>query len=170
MRAFLSAVLLLVATSCTSMDRAIESPTGPIQGVKAGPYVVLGVGNKTTSLHAGDAKSLLEETVDIQAPVGTEVIVPAITEWSLGYGSTDPQDMSGVPTGQKVTWHSEDHNFGYGHAKVEVTDIDAAAPGATFQSAKVRVIIMLSDDNSDDSMFGVVGYHLIFLGKQPVTP
>ena len=169
MRAFLSAVLL-ATTSCATMDRPIESPTGPIQGVKTGPYVVLGVGNKTTSLHAGSAKSLLQETVDIQAPVGTEVIVPAITEWSLGYGTTDPQDLSGVPTGQPVTWHSEDHNFGYGHAKVEVIDIDAAAPGATFQSAKVQVIIMLSDENSDDTMFGVVGYQLIFLGKQPVTP
>ena len=168
LKLFTSALALSMSLSaCVTSPRDIETPTGRAAGMVSGPFVVLAVADKATStLNRANALSPFIETVRVDAPAGTEVIVPVLRGWELGYGSTDPADLSPMPLQESTfNWQSEDHNWGIGMVNIAVTDIDALAPGATSQSATIQVSARLHDDNADDKWWGVIRYQLIFLGR-----
>jgi len=160
----LGSALLLAA--CATAPRDIETPTGQVPGMVSGPFVVLGVADRATStLNRANALSDFVETVHVDAPLGTQVIVPVLRGWTLGYGSTDPADHSPQPAPESTfRWNSEDHHFGIGMVNIAVIDLNAAVPGAISQSATVQISARLNDDNGDDKWWGVVRYELIFLG------
>jgi hypothetical protein len=162
----LSLVLALGVSACATSPRQIETPTGPVLGTVTGPFVVLGVADKATgTLNRPNGANDFIETVHVDAPLGTTVIVPVLRGWELGYGSTSPANLTQQPLPESTfTWSSADHHFGIGNVNVAVIDIDAAAPGATTQSATVQVAARLNDDNGDDPWWGVIRYELIFLG------
>jgi hypothetical protein len=161
----LASMLLLAA--CTTSPRDIETPTGPVPGMITGRFVILGVADRATAApNQPNGAAHFVETVDIDVPVGTEVILPALRGFDIGYGSTDPADLSPMPLPESTfSWRHEDHHFGVARVNVAVVDIDAAAPGASPQHARIQVGLRPNDDNGDDKWWGVVRYQLIFLGR-----
>ena len=167
---FIALIALLTVAACAS-DRDIQTPVGPVSGQVAGQFIVLGVAFKATSTgNRPNAGTVFRETVDLDVPAGTEVIVPALTGWDIGFGSTDPEDLSPQAAPESVfNWRATDHHYGWSRVGVVVRDIDALAPGATTQRARIEVQATLTDNNLDDPWWGVIRYQLIFLGRHP-TP
>lgn len=158
----------LALFACATSPRDIETPTGPIPGMVSGPLIVLGVADRATSTLSRPNAQTFIETVDIEVPLGTRVIIPVVRGFDLGFGSTNPQDLSPMPLPESVfTWNHTDHHFGMQAINIAVVDIDAPAPGATTQHARIQIGARLSDDNGDDSWWGVVRYQLIYLGDHP---
>lgn len=168
-RSALSLIFALSLSACVTSPREVETPTGPVLGTVTGPFVILGVADKATgTMNRPDGRTTFIETVRVDAPVGTEVIVPVLRGWELGYGSTTPADITQQPLPESTfTWNAADHHLGMGNVNIAVTDINAAAPGATTQSATIQIAARLNDDNGDDPWWGVVRYELIFLGRAP---
>src|SRR4051794_20163329 len=93
---------LLVASfnfACATSPRDLETPAGPRTGDQLVPFEILGVLSRGTStLHRSNARDAYEETFTVSIPPGTEIIVPAIRGWSMGFGRTTPEDTSNVPS------------------------------------------------------------------------
>lgn len=158
--------IIALMVGCSTGSRDIETPEGARGGDQTGPFIVLGVLSRGTStLHQSNAHNAFSETIKVNVPVGTALIVPAVRGWTMGYGSTTPEDLSGTPG--PVTWHREDHNLGASYFNVFVQDIDAPDPATNTQTATIVVEMLLSDDNSDDDWFGYVNYTLLCLGRHP---
>jgi len=164
-----AAAALALLAGCSTSPREIQTPTGAIRGQVNGPFVVLGVASRaTSSLNRPNGMTAFIQTVRIDVPAGTEVVVPALIGWDLGYGSTLPADLSGQVTPESTfTWTPTDRSLGMARVDISVTDIDALAPGATTQSATLRIGMQLADSHGDDPWWGVVRYQLIFLGRAP---
>jgi hypothetical protein len=167
-RAAIAGALVLIA-ACSTSPREIQTPNGAVAGQVNGPFVVLGVASRATSTLSRPNGNTFVQTVRLlDVPAGTEVIVPTITGWDLGYGSTTPADLSGQTTPESTfDWNPADHHLGLARIDISVTDIDAPAPGATSQSATLRIGAQLADVNGDDPWWGVIRYQLIFLGRAP---
>lgn len=159
--------MISMLSACASAPRDFETPTGPRPGNQSGPWIVLGVVSLNTStLNRSSAHGIFEETVTVNVPPGTELIVPAMRGWVVGFGSTDPEDLSTVTEGR---WNSDDHHLGMAFINVAVADINAADTSTSppTQTATVKVTAVLSDHNADDRWFGSVNYTLICLGRHP---
>jgi len=86
---------LVTLAACSTSDREIQTPSGGRQGEGTGPLIVLGVVSKATSTKSvPNAQNAFEEIFTVNVPPGTEIIVPALSGWTLGYGSTTPEDLS----------------------------------------------------------------------------
>jgi hypothetical protein len=150
---------------CNTGGRDVETPEGSRSPDQNGPFIILGVISRNTStLSRHNAYDLFQETVKLNVPVGTEIIIPTLRGVMNGYGSTTPEDLSTLAA---ATWNREDHNFGLQYFNVYVSDIDAPDMSTMTQTASVVVEAQLSDDNGDDDWFGDVNYTLICLGKHP---
>jgi len=110
--------------------------------------------------------------VNIDVPLGTQVIVPSPNRWCQGYGRIEPEMLDPLDDNQSASWHSEDHNWGLGWFQISAVDVNAPdfSQNPPKQTAQLRVAMFLSDDNSDDSWFGVAGYTLVFLGNAQRPP
>jgi hypothetical protein len=165
----LVAILSLSALSyaCATAPSNFQTPAGPIPGDQTGPFEILGLISRNTSTqHRPDARTDFDETVTVNVPPGTEIIVPAMRGWWLGYGSTTPEDIS---TTIPFTWRTEDHHFGVAYFDIIVTRIDAVDNSTTppTQTATIHILGRLTDNNLDDSWWGLVDYTLLCLGRRP---
>ena len=153
--------------SCATAPRDFETPQGPRSGDQLVAFDILGVISRITSTrHRSSAFPAFEENATINVPPGTDIIVPAIRGWMIGYGATDPDDLTMV---DQSRWHPEDHNFGLMIVNVAITRVNAVdnTTSPPSQTATVKVTATLSDDNSDDGWFAAVNYNLICLGRKP---
>lgn len=170
-KALARCVVLLVALTlipaCATHPRKVETPEGPGPGDQTGPFVILGVLSRSTStLRRADAKETFEDTVTVNVPPGTELIVPAVRTWVAGFGSSDPEDLS-TPDTATFTWNAQDHHFGVGLFNVWVKDINAVDTSTTppTQTATIGVSLTLSDKGANKEWFGGLNYNLICLGR-----
>jgi len=155
-----------LAAGCATADRDIRTPAGPIAGQISGNFVILGIANQATSTRSrpGGTGEFLE-TIAVDVPAETVMIVPALRGWDLGYGSTDPEDLS--PGGTAFSWRPADHHLGMASVNVTVIDIGSLVPGATTRRASIEVSARLTDVNGDDPWWGVIRYQLLYLGRAP---
>jgi len=164
-------LLLFVITglfACDSADRPIETPTGPQMPVFRDMHVI-GIIRRTTitgnqkfnAIPSGEPIRFSSEDYEIEVPVGTQLIVPAIKGWVTAYGKTTPDNIEDI-LADGFTWTIEDHHLAMQSVDVNVTDINA--PDGDRQTANIKVTMLLRDVNSDDPWFGIVGYHLICFG------
>jgi hypothetical protein len=163
----LTALLALAFSGCTTVPQDIETPSGPVRGDLFEPMQVLGVARRLTRTgNRPNAATQFNETIDINIPVGTETIVPALEGWMVGFGHAEPENIGEVDS---FTWHTDDHNFGLAGVSIKVIDINAPNTRVTppTQTAQIKVFIHLSDKAPDDRWFGVVRYSLMYLGRQP---
>jgi hypothetical protein len=100
-------------------------------------------------------------------PPGTEIILPTIRGWSLGFGNTTPADTSTVGS---FTWNPDDHHLGIAELNISVGRINAVDTATTppTQTATIRIHALLSDNNGDDQWWATVNYNLICLGRRSV--
>lgn len=160
-------VLMFFLQSCATGPRDYESPIGPISSDQLTPFHILGVISRNTStLNRSSAHHAFEETITVNIPPGTSLIIPAIRGWVTGYGKTDPEDLSALTSGETATWHTADHHLGFQQLNIFVADINAVdfSTSPPTQTATITIQSLLSDDNGDDSWFGDVNYNLICLG------
>jgi hypothetical protein len=151
-----------------TQERKIETPVGPKVGSIFEALEILGVGSYVTqSGPQPNARQFFEETVNIEVPVGTFAIIPTPNLWSLGHGSLHPAMLDPLNDNSSASWDSEDHNWGLGWFAVSVVDVNAPdlTQNPPKQTAQIRVKMYLSDDNADDSWFGIAGYSCLFLGR-----
>lgn len=161
--------IFVVTGGCSTTPRNLETPQGERSGDQLRRLDILGVLSRSTStLHRPNANNQFQETVTVNVPPGTLIIIPAVYGWALGYGRTDPEDISTV---KKFNWNREDHNLGLAQLSVHVMDIDAVDTSVTppTQTAKIEITAMLSDDNGDDQWFAGVNYNLLCLGNACCT-
>lgn len=157
--------LLLMATGCATTEFEFETPFGPRSADQIGPFEVLGVISRNTStLNRSNAHNLFEEDVNINVPPGTELIVPAMRGWVMGFGSTNPANLGT----DAASWNATDHNLGFAFLNIGVERINAVdrTTSPPTQTAVIRVAARLTDDNFDDRWFGSVNYTLICLGRR----
>ena len=167
-----SLILLLVGAvfataGCATTPIGVETPSGRVPDLFE-QLQVLGIASRVTSSlnqSGGGDPFLYEELVEIEVPVGTQVILPAVNGWTMGYGKIDPDTLEGHVN--QGTWRPADHHFGFSAVFVQIQDIDAPDMGADppSQTATLRIVVRLSDDNADDRWFGTVFYGLLFLGR-----
>ncbi|HEX9945487.1 MAG TPA: hypothetical protein VGG03_26030 [Thermoanaerobaculia bacterium] len=160
-------IMISVLSACASAPRDFETPTGPRPGNQPGPWIVLGVISLNTStLNRSDARQNFQETLTVNVPPGTELIVPAMRGWVAGFGSTNPEDLSTVT---EARWNPDDHHLGLAFINVAVEDINAVDTSTSppTQTAAIRITARLSDNNADDRWFGSVNYTLICFGRHP---
>jgi hypothetical protein len=152
-------------------ERAISTPIGGVVGGITENLQVLGIASYLTqTLNQPNAKRFYEETATIEVPVGTVAIVAAPDTWFAGFGRLSPEPLD--PIGDNpISWTQADHHLGVSMVYVFVTDVNAPDLTQTppRQTAELRIGMLLSDDNSDDRWFGIVGYTLTFLGAESVT-
>ena len=163
----LGAVLL---SGCETRPREFETPIGPVEGDLFEQLQILGVSYKITATLNQRRGRTVVETIDIEVPVGTQVIIPVLRSWRLAYGEIDP-DTFEAHTFEPGEWNYKDHNYGFGQVNISVLDINAPDFSVTpaRQTATIFVSLLLADYNADDRWFGAVAYSLIYLGR-PVAP
>ena len=170
-RALIPLLLVCLLPSCATGPRDLETPQGPRPADQVGPFVILGVVSRNTStLHRSDARTTFSENHTVNVPPGTQLIIPAMRGWAIGYGSTTPDDLSQQPDiNSTVTWHSADHHLGMAYLNIYVDRINAVDNTTTpaTQTAVITVSGLLTDDNFDDGWWGTVNYTLLCLGVAP---
>jgi hypothetical protein len=99
-------------------------------------------------------------------------VVPAPNLWWLGHGRLQPEILDPLNDNLSASWETEDHNWGVGRVQVSVVDLNTPdfTQNPPKQTARLHILMHLSDDNGDDSWFGVAGYTLLFLGQAPRPP
>lgn len=162
--ALVIALALVMVEGCATARRDFETPQGSRSGDQFGPWIVLGVLNRSTSsLNQPSAYNVWEEQITVDVPVGTQIIVPVMRGWVLGAGSATPPDTS---LGS-AKWNSDDHNYGVAYTDISIVDINAPDLATNTQTARIKVELWLADYNGDDPWFGRVNYTLICLGPHP---
>lgn len=162
------ATMLTPLAGCTTATQPIATPTGNVTGIVQGPMVVLGTEARRTSTGKIEDGAEFRVRLSIDVPVGTQVIVPSITGYSVGFGETEPEDINLIdPSAPTYTWKRDDKHFGALQLSVLPVDIDAAAPGATSQTAQFVVLMRLLDGGADDKWWGTISYNLLYLGNAP---
>ena len=149
----------------TTVTDTIETPVGPSEGQIFAPLQVLGVvARQTSTKNQSDSWRSHFETITIDVPVGTQVIVPCVTKWWLTYGKLTPDVEPDEVTGFQV----DDHHWGSGYVNIRVADINAPdfSSSPPTQSATLELNLWLTDHNHDDQWFGEVAYTLICLGSR----
>ena len=118
---------------------------------------------ETHTDNRSDAKDGLFVTRSrVQIPVGTQLIIPVVNGWSVGFGKVSDK-------GENVfTWSPEDHHYGLQQLAVFVDRISPPDQNSVpvKQSASIGVEFYLSDKNHDDKWFGTANYTLICLGVE----
>ncbi|SEI58644.1 hypothetical protein SAMN04244579_01261 [Azotobacter beijerinckii] len=152
----------------STAERYIETPVGSKVGHIWGRLQILGISSYLTQ-RANAPRDDLDhsELRTIAVPVGTVAVVPMPNLWFLGHGELEPANIDPLDENGSVTWHSNDRPWGLGWVHVSVIDVnepDYSAVPPT-QSAQLRIKLHLCDLNADDSLFGAVGYTLLFLGR-----
>ena len=157
-------------SGCETRSREFETPAGMVEGDLFEQLLILGVSSKATATLNQRGGNVVEDTIDIEVPVGTQVIIPALRGWRLAYGEIDPDTFEGH-TFERSGWISKDHHYGFGLVNIFVEDINAPDFSVTpaRQTATIVVSLVLADDSADDRWFGIVNYNLIYLGR-PVEP
>jgi len=161
--------ICLIVAGCATAGRVLETPAAPRPADHVGPFEILGVISRSTcTLNRANAHTVFDETVNVNVPPGTELIVPAMRGWVAGFGKIDPNDC----TSNSVEWGYVDHHFGFallnvGVERINTTDTSTTPPT---QTAMIRVQAHLTDDNGDDRWFGYINYTLICLGRRQVAP
>lgn len=157
------AVQVLAVSGCAGISRRVETPAGP-HFVTNRPFNILGVIRRTaTTENQGSHSGVVSFDESVNVPVGTDVILPAVQGWLVGFGHLDPDDlsMSDALGGLATTVHPGQRPLGAEYVYVAVTDINA--PSGGLQTATIRHNFLMTDKNNDDSWFGVVSYHLVCL-------
>jgi hypothetical protein len=159
------AVIGQLYTTFSSSITDLETPWGGEEGSMIAPMNVLGVINLTTSTGNRDADNgEFIEHLMVEVPVGTDVIVPCIRGWWIGYGRAVQDNIDEL---SNFTWDPDDHYWGLGTFSIEVVDINAPNTSVEppTQSAQIGVKAFLGDHNHDDPWFGLVQYSLMCLEK-----
>lgn len=99
-------------------------------------------------------------TANVNVPVGTVVITPAVNGWILGYGKQTARSAN------TFDWDAEDNNWGIGLGWVNVTKINPVNTLTTppTQTATVSVSMLLGEDTLNDPWFGRLAFTLICFG------
>jgi hypothetical protein len=162
---------MIAAAACATGPRPIMTPQGERAADQNGPFVILGVISRATStLHRSNADTPFEETVTLNVPVGTQLIIPALRGYGIGYGSTTPEDLSPDPgPAGTAVWHSTDHHLGVASVNIWVDRVNAVDNSSTpaTQTAVIKVRAWLTDDNHDDAWWALATYTLLCLGPLP---
>ena len=152
-------------------ERMIETPVGTKVGKIWEKLEILGISSFLTQTQnqPNDQGLRWLEFVDIDVPVGTLAVVPAMNFWFLGHGRLDPDLIDPLAENQHVTWNSADRPWGLGWVHVSVVDVNAPdqSMNPPHQTAQLQIEMHLCDYNMDDGWFGVVGYTLVCLGVPP---
>lgn len=170
-RAIVPMLVAVVVASCATGPREIVTPEGARSADQTGPFVILGVVSRNTStLRQSNANPPFEETVTVNVPPGTQMIIPAVRGWATGYGSTTPEDLSMPPDPDTfLRWRHTDEHFGLTWFNVYVDRINAVDSSTTpaTQTAVIKVTAILGDENLDNEWWAWVNYNLICLGPHP---
>jgi hypothetical protein len=163
-------VFILVCGSCSSGPREIETPQGPRSADQNGPFIILGVISRNTStLSQPDAKQEFKETITVNVPPGTQIIIPAVRGWFAGYGKTIPEDYFTQQSNpnSKLNWQHNDEHFGLAWFNVLVDDINAvdSTTSPPTQTAEITITAILGDENLDNRWWASVNYNLLCLGR-----
>ena len=164
--AFFAGAFLLAA--CTTIDRDVQTPTGP-QPSAEGPLHILRVVRKaTTTGNQSNAHSgPVEEAVSLSCPANTVTVVPVIEQEAYGFGEIAPDDLSMVdPATGVLTFtrsRAEDHHFGAVVSGVQLTDIDAPDASGE-QNVTLTARAWLTDNNGDDRWWWAASYLALCVG------
>ena len=119
-----------------------------------GLFSVLGVAHYQTTLMRRDGRPVAQALVRLQAPRGTQLVVPVLSGWQIGYGTAVPRDGPDRAG-------EDDRYLGSGRMQVLTRGITMVNDVTWFQ---LLVEGRLSDANADDAWWGRAHYHLLFLG------
>lgn len=125
----------------------------PSNNVEAG-FSVLGVAHYQTTLMRRSGRPIAQADVQLTAPPGTQVVVPVLSGWQIGYGTVVPEEGPDRPG-------EDDRYLGSGR-------IQLFSRGLTEVNNTVRFTLVvqarLSDANGDDAWWARAHYHLLYLG------
>jgi hypothetical protein len=148
-----------------------ESLAVPLSVEDRGPFIILAVISRSTSTKRRTSAKThfsVQETVPVM--VGTTFIVPALRGWGIGYGETDPWDLSKKedPIGAPG-WKKTDHHLGYAFVNVWVDHINPPdhSTEISTQTAVINIAANLGDHNLDDKWWAWVTYSLTCLARHP---
>jgi hypothetical protein len=171
MKQLLLLLLIILCYACNTGPRQVETPQGPRSADQSGPFIILGIVSRNTStLSQADAKKGFEETVTVNIPPGTEIIIPTVRGWFTGYGKTTPEDLSQQPDPNgSLIWQPNDEHFGLAWFNVFVDHINAIDTSTTpaTQTAVIKIVCILGDENLDNRWWASVNYNLFCLAKHP---
>ena len=136
-----------------------------------GRKIILGVISRVTSTkRRTSAKTHFSTQETGPILVGTEHIIPSLSGWGIGYGETDPWDLSKKdnPIGAPG-WHKTDHHLGHAFVNVWVDHINEPdhTTETSTQTAVINIAANLGDHNLDDEWWAWVSYHLTCLARHP---
>lgn len=162
------ALSALLAQSCTTVDRTIQTPSGQQDGVE-GPLQVLRVVRRmTTTGNQPDSRAgVVVENILASCPANTEVVIPVMEQEAYGYGEISPDDLSmmDAATGEISFGWSLPAERPLGILLSGISVVDINAPDARGeQSVILRARAVLSDGNSDDRWWWAASYHILCLG------
>ena len=170
-RILLSISVAILASSCATQNREVQTPEGAVDGDLFQEMDVLGLSSRVTCTGKREnGINPFNESITINVPPGTQAIMASMRGWGMGYGDLEPvagDERSDCNGGIRK---AVDHHFGDAFANVWVEDIDAMDTSTTppTQTATISVQLILNDKNpSDDSWYGYLTYDLLFLGETP---
>lgn len=141
--------------------RDIPTVTGQKPGEVFGAFQILGVSRRLTETgNQVKANNIYSERVILSVPVGTQMIIPSIDKWVLGYG----EDTRDNPN--ELKWNQDQARFGMGNVAVRVLEVGQPdlKSDPPKQQASIGVYVYLSDQTAMKPWFGKIHYHLIHLG------
>jgi len=145
-------LMLVQLAACSTVDRDIQTPTGP-QAIIEGPLDILRVVRKTTtSGNRENAGTIFTENVLVSCPSFTQIVIPSIQNLTYGFGEIMPEDLSSqdpVTGAINVTIDADQRPLGVTQSEITVVDIDSPDSSGE-QRVTLRVRAILSDDNADD--------------------
>ena len=158
------AVMLCFVSGCE--PRHVEVPFQTVEGGTPDGQIfrkleILGVINTTsfTGNRPNAKERLFSSKFLAEVPVGTQVIIPALRSWRLGYGELKLD-------GNTILMKTVDHHYGAGLVRVFVEKLNPPnqTTNPVSQTALIAVEFDLTDRNLDDEWYGAIQYTLICLG------
>lgn len=161
-------LLLSFAAACTTVNRDVQTPTGPQPQVDGELHVLRLVRKATTTGNQRRARDgVIEENIAMKCPANTQAVVPVIEQQAYGYGEITPDDLSSVdPATGVITidWtRVRDHHIGMVVSGISVSDIDAVGPDGE-QNVTLVARAFLTDEGGDDRWWWVASYNVLCLG------
>lgn len=160
----------LLAVSCRSAPLDIPTSIGTVEGDLFGEFRIVGVSRRLTVTGNQDeapGTHDLTRELEVQVPVATELIVPVVQGWLLGFGSfLDGDDAQSIIEGSRFA--VRDHHYGVGYVNVKVADIGAPEAGTDPPTRPVTIAVdlALADNDGHDDWAGFVSFHLLYLARQ----
>ncbi len=133
-------------------------------------FEILGISSYLSQTGHVSERREFDESFVIDVPLGTFTIVP-VPNWSeVGHGTLDPEFIDTSDPDALQSFRVSNGPWAAGDMRVSVTTVNPIdrSGDPPYQSAEIRVLMRLLDDNENDSWFGFLGYTLIFLGQAPV--